>query len=220
MSSTTRRVVSTWRTTWAGAATSPEGMKLRLDLAAQVGAQVGDAFEPRELIEAIAGDARFGGVNVEPGPTKPVPLQGIVQGVFVDQGAAGSVDEQCVALHQCKLGRCLRPCAGVHVDNAESGHLVDQDARHTERHRQQCANSGKPVMCEMFRAGNKFPAFHVGDNGGTTVCERQAAAGRAIGGDPLPEFRRLGREPMMSEKEQLLSLRMELLNARHFRPHQ
>lgn len=36
---------------------SPEGMKLRLDLAAQLGAQVADAFEPRELIEVIAGDA-------------------------------------------------------------------------------------------------------------------------------------------------------------------
>ena len=36
---------------------SPEGMKLRLDLAAQIGARVGDAFDPRELIEIIAGSA-------------------------------------------------------------------------------------------------------------------------------------------------------------------
>ncbi|MDQ8729065.1 DUF1800 family protein [Bradyrhizobium sp. LHD-71] len=36
---------------------SPEGLKLRLDLAAQVGARLGDTFEPRELMEVIAGDA-------------------------------------------------------------------------------------------------------------------------------------------------------------------
>lgn len=36
---------------------SPEGMKLRLDLAAQTAARVGDGFEPRELIDVIAGDA-------------------------------------------------------------------------------------------------------------------------------------------------------------------
>lgn len=36
---------------------SPEGMKLRLDLAAQIAARVGDVFEPRELIDVIAGDA-------------------------------------------------------------------------------------------------------------------------------------------------------------------
>jgi uncharacterized protein (DUF1800 family) len=36
---------------------SPEGMKLRLDLAAQIGARVGDAFDPRELIDIIAGGA-------------------------------------------------------------------------------------------------------------------------------------------------------------------
>ena len=32
-------------------------MKLRLDLAAQIAARVGDAFEPRELIDVIAGEA-------------------------------------------------------------------------------------------------------------------------------------------------------------------
>ena len=36
---------------------SPEGMKLRLDLAAQIAARVGDAFDPRELLEVIAGAA-------------------------------------------------------------------------------------------------------------------------------------------------------------------
>ena len=36
---------------------SPEGIKLRLDLAAQIAARVGDAFDPRELIEVIAGAA-------------------------------------------------------------------------------------------------------------------------------------------------------------------
>jgi uncharacterized protein (DUF1800 family) len=36
---------------------SPEGMKLRLDIAAQIAARVGDAFEPRELIDVIAGEA-------------------------------------------------------------------------------------------------------------------------------------------------------------------
>ncbi len=36
---------------------SPEGMKLRLDLAAQIAARIGDAFEPRELIDVIAGEA-------------------------------------------------------------------------------------------------------------------------------------------------------------------
>jgi len=36
---------------------SPEGMKLRLDLAAQIAARVGDAFDPRELLEVIAGSA-------------------------------------------------------------------------------------------------------------------------------------------------------------------
>jgi uncharacterized protein (DUF1800 family) len=36
---------------------SPEGMKLRLDLAAQIAARVGDAFDPRELLDAIAGTA-------------------------------------------------------------------------------------------------------------------------------------------------------------------
>jgi uncharacterized protein (DUF1800 family) len=36
---------------------SPEGMKLRLDIAAQIGARVGDAFDPRELIDIIAGAA-------------------------------------------------------------------------------------------------------------------------------------------------------------------
>lgn len=36
---------------------SPEGLKLRLDLAAQIAARVGDAFEPRDLIEVIAGGA-------------------------------------------------------------------------------------------------------------------------------------------------------------------
>jgi uncharacterized protein (DUF1800 family) len=36
---------------------SPEGMRLRLDLAAQIAARVGDAFDPRELLDAIAGSA-------------------------------------------------------------------------------------------------------------------------------------------------------------------
>jgi uncharacterized protein (DUF1800 family) len=36
---------------------SPEGMKLRLDLAAQIASRVGDAFDPRELIDVIAGAA-------------------------------------------------------------------------------------------------------------------------------------------------------------------
>jgi len=36
---------------------SPEGLKLRLDLAARIASRVGDAFDPRELIEVIAGDA-------------------------------------------------------------------------------------------------------------------------------------------------------------------
>jgi uncharacterized protein (DUF1800 family) len=36
---------------------SPEGMKLRLDLAAQISARIGDAFDPRELIDIIAGAA-------------------------------------------------------------------------------------------------------------------------------------------------------------------
>ena len=36
---------------------SPEGMKLRLDLAAQMAARIGDAFDPRELIDIIAGAA-------------------------------------------------------------------------------------------------------------------------------------------------------------------
>jgi uncharacterized protein (DUF1800 family) len=36
---------------------SPEGMKLRLDLAAQMGARVGDAFDPREVIDIFAGAA-------------------------------------------------------------------------------------------------------------------------------------------------------------------
>ena len=36
---------------------SPEGMKLRLDIAARIAARVGDAFDPRELLEAIAGAA-------------------------------------------------------------------------------------------------------------------------------------------------------------------
>jgi len=39
--------------TWA----SPEGMKLRLDLAAQIASRTGDAFDPRELIDVIAGAA-------------------------------------------------------------------------------------------------------------------------------------------------------------------
>lgn len=36
---------------------SPEGLKLRLDLAAQVASRTGDAFDPRELIDVIAGAA-------------------------------------------------------------------------------------------------------------------------------------------------------------------
>ncbi len=36
---------------------SPEGIKLRLDLAAQIASRIGDAFDPRELIEVIAGAA-------------------------------------------------------------------------------------------------------------------------------------------------------------------
>lgn len=36
---------------------SPEGMKLRLDLAAQIASRTGDAFDPRELIDVIAGAA-------------------------------------------------------------------------------------------------------------------------------------------------------------------
>ena len=36
---------------------SPEGMKLRLDIAAQIAARVGDAFDPRDLLDVIAGDA-------------------------------------------------------------------------------------------------------------------------------------------------------------------
>ena len=36
---------------------SPEGIKLRLDLAAQIASRTGDAFDPRELIEVIAGGA-------------------------------------------------------------------------------------------------------------------------------------------------------------------
>jgi uncharacterized protein (DUF1800 family) len=36
---------------------SPEGMKLRLDIAARIAARVGDAFDPRELLEVIAGAA-------------------------------------------------------------------------------------------------------------------------------------------------------------------
>jgi uncharacterized protein (DUF1800 family) len=36
---------------------SPEGMKLRLDLAAQIGERTGDSVEPRDLIHVVAGDA-------------------------------------------------------------------------------------------------------------------------------------------------------------------
>jgi len=36
---------------------SPEGMKLRLDLAAQIGERTGDSVEPRDLIRVVAGDA-------------------------------------------------------------------------------------------------------------------------------------------------------------------
>ena len=36
---------------------SPEGMKLRLDIAARIAARIGDAFDPRELLEVIAGAA-------------------------------------------------------------------------------------------------------------------------------------------------------------------
>src|SRR5579871_2705243 len=36
---------------------SPEGMKLRLDLAAQIGERTGDNVEPRDLINVVAGDA-------------------------------------------------------------------------------------------------------------------------------------------------------------------
>ena len=36
---------------------SPEGMKLRLDLAAQIGERTGDNVEPRDLIHVVAGDA-------------------------------------------------------------------------------------------------------------------------------------------------------------------
>jgi uncharacterized protein (DUF1800 family) len=36
---------------------SPEGLKLRLDLAAQIASRTGDAYDPRELIDVIAGAA-------------------------------------------------------------------------------------------------------------------------------------------------------------------
>jgi uncharacterized protein (DUF1800 family) len=36
---------------------APEGMKLRLDLAAQIGERTGDSVEPRDLIHVVAGDA-------------------------------------------------------------------------------------------------------------------------------------------------------------------
>jgi uncharacterized protein (DUF1800 family) len=36
---------------------SPEGMKLRLDLAVQIGERTGDSVEPRDLIHVVAGDA-------------------------------------------------------------------------------------------------------------------------------------------------------------------
>jgi uncharacterized protein (DUF1800 family) len=36
---------------------SPEGMKLRLDIAAQIGERTGDSVEPRDLIHVVAGDA-------------------------------------------------------------------------------------------------------------------------------------------------------------------
>ena len=36
---------------------SPEGMKLRLDLSAQIGERTGDNVEPRDLIHVVAGDA-------------------------------------------------------------------------------------------------------------------------------------------------------------------
>jgi uncharacterized protein (DUF1800 family) len=40
---------------------SPEGMKLRLDIAAQTAARIGDSVEPRDLLQMVAGDA----ANVE-----------------------------------------------------------------------------------------------------------------------------------------------------------
>ncbi|VIO80161.1 DUF1800 domain-containing protein [Bradyrhizobium ivorense] len=36
---------------------APEGIKLRLDIAAQLGAQLADRFDPRELLELVAADA-------------------------------------------------------------------------------------------------------------------------------------------------------------------
>ncbi|MEN3346603.1 MAG: hypothetical protein V7632_238 [Bradyrhizobium sp.] len=36
---------------------APEGLKLRLDIAAQLGAQLADRFDPRELLELVAADA-------------------------------------------------------------------------------------------------------------------------------------------------------------------
>src|SRR5205085_5660567 len=40
---------------------APEGMKLRLDIAAQTAARIGDSVEPRDLLQMVAGDA----ANVE-----------------------------------------------------------------------------------------------------------------------------------------------------------
>ena len=36
---------------------APEGMKLRLDIAAQIAARVGNSIDPRELLELVAADA-------------------------------------------------------------------------------------------------------------------------------------------------------------------
>ena len=36
---------------------APEGMKLRLDISAQIGSRLGDSFDPRALLELVAADA-------------------------------------------------------------------------------------------------------------------------------------------------------------------
>ena len=39
---------------------APEGMKLRLDIAAQISSRLGDNVDPRELLELVAADAASG----------------------------------------------------------------------------------------------------------------------------------------------------------------
>ena len=39
---------------------APEGMKLRLDISAQIASRMGNAVDPRELLDQVAGDAVSG----------------------------------------------------------------------------------------------------------------------------------------------------------------